>query len=89
MSSIFKLPISNAAKLMLVVFVIVGAVRMIDFIYYGQELRTLVSGIGFALMAYGLYKNGFSAPAQDKGGQLASYVGVALVLASIAARYLA
>jgi hypothetical protein len=88
-NSVLKAPISNAAKVMLVVFVIVGTIRMIDFIFYGQEIRSALSGIGFSLMAYGLYRNGFDKQAQDANGRYASYAGAILVLVSIAARFLA
>ena len=74
---------------MLVLFVIVGAIRAADFIFYGHEIRNALSGIGFSLMAYGLYRNGFEKQARDTGGRYASYAGLALVLASIAMRYLA
>ncbi|WP_166213063.1 hypothetical protein [Cognatiluteimonas telluris] len=89
MNSVLKAPISTAAKFMLVLFVLVGAIRIADFIFYGKELRNVFSGVGFSLMAYGLYKNGFTSPAQDRNGRLASYVGATLVLGAIAARYLA
>ena len=89
MNSVLKAPISNAAKVLLVVFVIVGTIRMIDFIFYGQEIRSALSGIGFSLMAYGLYRNGLEKQAQDPSGRYATYVGVILVLGSIAARILA
>jgi hypothetical protein len=87
--SVSKAPISNAAKVMLVVFVIVGTIRMIDFIFYGQEIRSALSAIGFSLMAYGLYRNGFEKRARHASGLYATYLGAALVLASIAVRFLA
>ena len=89
MNSALKAPISNAAKVLLVVFVVVGTIRMIDFIFYGQEMRSALSGIGFALMAYGLYRNGLEKRAQDASGRYATYAGVILVLGAIAARFLA
>ena len=89
MNSVLKAPISNAAKVLLVVFVIVGTIRIIDFIFYGQEIRSALSGIGFSLMAYGVYRNGLEKRAQDASGRYAMYVGVILVFASIAVRYFA
>jgi hypothetical protein len=84
-----KAPIGSAAKVLLVVLVIVGTIRMIDFIFYGQETRSAISGIGFSLMAYGLYRNSFGQQASNADGRYASYAGAILVLGSIAARYLA
>jgi hypothetical protein len=88
-NSVLKAPISNAAKVLLVLFVLVGTIRIVDFIFYGQEIRSALSGIGFSLMAYGLYRNGLEKQAQDASGRYASYVGVILVLGSIATRFLA
>jgi len=87
LNSVFKAPISNAAKVMLVVFVIVGTIRMVDFIFYGHEIRSAMSGIGFSLMAYGLYRNGFEKRAQNASGLYATYLGAILVLGSIAVRF--
>ena len=39
MNSISRSPLSGIAKVMLVLFVVVGAIRLVDFIFYGRELR--------------------------------------------------
>ena len=89
MNSISKAPITGSAKFMLVAFVILGVIRLADFIFYGQELRDLIAGIGFALMSFGIYKNGFGKDASDLPGRYASIAGIIMVLAAIAMRYLA
>lgn len=88
MNSISRSPLSGIAKVMLVLFVVVGAIRLVDFIFYGRELRDLIAGVGFALMGYGMYKNGLAREALDPGGRYASIAGVVLVLVAIAMRYL-
>ena len=89
MSSISKAPISGIAKVMLVIFVLAGVIRIVDFIFYGYEIRNLIAGIGFALMSYGLYKNGLAKEALDPSGRYASIAGIILVLLSVAVRFLA
>ena len=51
--------------------------NLVDFLFYGQQLRNLASGIGFALMAYGTYRN----------VQAASTVGLLLAAGSLVAKY--
>ncbi len=87
MNSIPKTRISNSAKLVLILFVVFGAIRIVDFIFYGQQTRDLLAGIGFSLMAFGVYKNGFGKTAPDANGRYASIVGAGLVLAAIVMRF--
>jgi len=88
---------STGAKIFMGVAAILAAVNMIDFIFYGQELRHLLAAVGFALMTYGTLKNGFSltrTAATDRpaavhaGGRYANNAGLLLVLASIALRFM-
>jgi hypothetical protein len=87
MNSVSKAPISGAAKLLLVVLVVIGVFRMIDFIFYGYALRDLLSSIGFALLAYGLYANGLERTSQNRASWYASVAGTVLALAAAIMRY--
>ena len=96
MNSVTNAPISAGAKIFMWLAAVVGAYQMIDFIFYGQEIRNLLASIGFALMAYGVRKNGFgqarpasgSPVAVDVVGRYATNVGTLLVLASFVLRFL-
>lgn len=75
--------------------VVLGAVNLIDYIYYGEQLDDLAAAIGFALMAYGAYKNGNrskpssdSDPTFDKYARYATVIGVLLMLGAMAMRHL-
>ena len=89
MNSISKAPMTGFAKFALVLFVVCGAIRFTDFIFYGQELHNLLSGVGFALMSFGVYTNGFAKEAINPAGRYASIAGAVMVIAAIAIRYLA
>lgn len=47
-----------------------------------HALRHALGGIGFALLAYGTYRNGFVTEARNLGGRHASLIGGAFLLAS-------
>ena len=86
---------STGAKIFIGVAAVLAAVNMIDFIFYGQEIRHLLAALGFALMTYGTLKNGFArAATADRpaavhaGGRYANNAGLLLVVASIALRFL-
>ena len=87
MTSITETPLSNSAKFVAVAFALVGAIRMADFIFYGQELRDVLAGVGFGLMSYGIYKNGFVTEARNTGGRYASLAGAILLIASVLVRF--
>ncbi len=93
--SVARSNLTSGAKVFLVVAVVLGAVNLVDFIFYGQQLYDLAAAVGFALMAYGTYKNGNRSrpssdndPTFDKRAQYAMVAGVLLALGVIAARYL-
>jgi hypothetical protein len=96
MNSVTKAPISTGAKIFVWVAAVVGTLHIIDFIFYGQEIRNLLTGLGFALMAYGVHKNGFGhiravadrPVTDDIGGRYATNIGALLVLVSVALRFL-
>ena len=64
-------------KVFVVVAILIAVGNLVDFVFYGQQLRNLASGIGFALMAYGTYRN----------VQAASTVGLLLAAGSLVAKY--
>ena len=48
----------------------------------------MISAIGYALMAYGTYKDRFNKEALDLGGRYGLIVGFVLVVAGFAMKYL-
>ncbi|MFQ3208345.1 MAG: hypothetical protein ACI9IT_002511 [Glaciecola sp.] len=64
-------------KFFVVFFSIFAVINLIDFTYYGQEIRYLVGATGYLLMAYGSYEN----------KHLLAILGAALAIASIAVKY--
>ena len=64
-------------KVFVVIAILIALGNLVDFLFYGQQLRNLASGIGFALMAYGTYRN----------VQAASTVGLLLAAGSLVAKY--
>lgn len=86
--------LTTGAKAFLVVAIILCIANLIDFAFYERRLTDLVVAVGFALMAYGTYKNGNRSrpdyegdPTFDKNAQYATGAGVILVLGSFVARY--
>ena len=88
MNSIFKAPISSGTKITLVIFFVASAINLIDFIFYVQEPRKMISAIGYALMAYGTYKNSFTKEALNLGGRYSLILGFVLVVAGFVMKYL-
>ena len=70
---------ATSNRVFLVLFSLFAAINLIDFMFYGQNLRNLFGAAGFGLMAYGWHKHIRSV----------SIVGAALVLSAILAKYLA
>ena len=81
------------AKLFMAAIAVSGASHMIDFIFYGRHVPDLTSGIGFALLAFGLYANstrGDRAAMDRSGNPLAYYgyvLGLLLVIAAIVMKH--
>ena len=73
-----KPELTTWSKVFVVIAILLSLGNLINFIFYGQELRNIASCIGFALMAYGTYRN----------VQAASMVGLLFAAGAIAARYL-
>lgn len=40
----------------LILFAVCGVICLFDFMFCHQELRNLISGIGFALIGFGIYQ---------------------------------
>jgi hypothetical protein len=85
--------LTTGAKIFLVVAAILGSINLIDFLFYGKRPTDLLIAIGFALMAYGTYRNGlrrFRDQAEPPRHRLANYasgVGVILVFGAVIASY--
>ena len=90
-----RLPLSTGTRVFLAVGVVISLVNAVDFLFYGQELHDLMAGVGFALMSYGVYRNGFrtdqagarSSVPLDQPARLANIAGIVLVLASFVIRF--
>lgn len=84
-------PLTTGARLFLALLAALGAVSLADFLFRGNRMTDLLIGIGFALMAYGVARNGLrrfarrNPPALDRKAAIASGIGTALVLGSIVA----
>ena len=75
-------------------FTLIGALRLVDFIFYGYHLVDLASAIGFSLMGYGLYKNGWRSksgsstdPSFDRIAHYGMIVGLVLGFGAMVARH--
>jgi hypothetical protein len=87
--------LTRGTKVFLVSLVVLGVIDLAFFLFWGKQLTDLVGAIGFALMAYGTYKNGnrkrpdneddltFSKKAQSAYG-----IGLVLVVGSVIASHL-
>jgi hypothetical protein len=64
-------------KLFVVFFSIFAVINLIDFIFYGQEIRYLVGATGYLIMAYSIYKNKY----------LLAILGAVLAMGSITVKY--
>lgn len=84
-------PLTTGARLFLALIGLLGAVSFADFLFHGHRITDLLIGLGFALMAYGVVKNGLrrpgdaGTPAPHRNAAIASGIGTALVLGSIVA----
>lgn len=81
-------------KAFLALAVVLAAISLVDVLLYGNHLRDLLLAIGFALMAYGTYRNGImgrpdsaNEPTFDKRARYLSGIGVALAVAGIIMGY--
>lgn len=88
-------PLTTGAKVFLVAAIVLCVVNFADFTFYGRRATDLIVAAGFALMAYGTYKNGNRSrpdyendPTFDRNAQYATVAGVILVLGAFVAQYL-
>lgn len=83
--------LSAGSKVFLAFAVVLSAVNFIDFVFYGWRIFDLCVGVGFALIAYGTYRNGLvgfggaDEMVVDKRAQYASGIGVVLALGAFVA----
>lgn len=89
MTSAAKQSFTLGGKLLVFLFALFAIVGFVDYTFYGQQLRNLLSGLGFSLLTYGALKNGFSAAhAQDAAAGYATILGSLILVAAIALRFL-
>jgi hypothetical protein len=93
MNSMARREISKGETFFVAVVVLLGAWDITDFIY-SRHLYDLAGGVGFALMAYGTYRNGHRKPPTDdndrsfdKLAHKANVVGLIFVIGSFAVRF--
>ena len=83
------------ANILAVGFSLFAILRLADYFFYGHKIPVLVSAIAFALMGYGLFKNGGrnrpSIPGEpfDQVAHWALILGVILGVGALAAKYFA
>lgn len=88
-------PLSTGTRAFLALGVVISLVNAVDFLFYGQQLHDLLASVGFALMSYGVYRNGFrtdqagarSSVPLDRLARLANIAGIILVVASFVLRF--
>lgn len=86
-----RVTLSAGSKVFLAFAVVLSAVNFVDFVLHGWRIVDLCVGVGFALIAYGTYRNGLvgfgSADERiiDRPAQYASGIGVVLALGAFVA----
>lgn len=81
--------LTTGGKILVFLFVLFAVVGFIDYFFYVQQVRHLLSGLGFSLLAYGGLMNGFSgARPRHPTGRYASIIGALILMVSIALRFL-
>ncbi len=76
------------AKFFLGFCVVLGLIRMADFIFDGQALHSLLGALGWWTLAYGAYRNGFAPKSlQSMAGNIATVVGIGLLTASFVMKF--
>ncbi|QDQ73552.1 hypothetical protein FNZ56_06530 [Pseudoluteimonas lycopersici] len=75
--------------------ILFGALRFIDFFFYGRHLYDLIAGSGFLIVAIGAYLNGFqtlealstSGKKSSINGYAFALIGFVLVVVSMIIKY--
>ena len=82
------------SRVMLVLMVVFSVVHALDFIFYGQKLKSVLAAVGFGLMAYGGWRNPMDQAAEDGGpairdplARTLTVVGIVLVAVSFVLRF--
>jgi hypothetical protein len=86
---------NRESRIWSVVATILGAVHMIDFIFYGKDYHNLVAALGFALMAHSAWRNGFQKLSNLRESEFRPFasayytavVGAVLVVVSLVIKY--
>ena len=81
-------------KVFLAFAAVLSVINLVDFMFYGWRLLDLVVAVGFALIAYGTYRNGLTGFGRrnetpvDRTAQYASGIGVAMALGAFVVEHL-
>jgi hypothetical protein len=83
MTSISRAPLSSSAKVVVGALALIGVIRLADFLFYGHRLEHLVAGIGFSLMGFGTFLNGFVTEDNSRFGRYCAGAGALLAVVSL------
>ena len=84
-----KTPTLRMPWILPTVFAFISTTHLADFLFHGRALSNAIGGVGYALMAYGMYKNGFATEERNTVGRATALSGAALTVASIILRHAA
>jgi len=89
MSTDIKPSFGAGAKFLLVLFALMALGGYVDYFFYDEGLRKLLTGLGFTLLTYGAVKNGFSyRQPRDKVAHMATIIGFLLAAGAFLMRFL-
>jgi len=89
MRSAMETPTLRNSWILPAAFALISAIYLVDFLFYGRALSNAIAGVGYALMAYGMHKNGFATEERSATGRATALLGAALTIASILLRHAA
>lgn len=89
MTSAPRQALPTGGKILVFLFVLFAAVGFIDYFFYDQQFRNLLSGIGFSLLACGAVTNEFSSSLpRHRAATFATVLGSLILVVAIALRFL-
>jgi hypothetical protein len=83
MAFISRAALNGSAKIVAGALVLIGIIRLIDFALYGRRLDHLLAGLGFCLMAFGTFTNGFVTEDRSRPGRYVAGAGALLAITSV------
>ncbi len=78
----------TGAKFFLGFTVIFGVIRLLEFIFDGQELHYLLGALGWFALGYGAFRNGYAPKSQQsRAANIITIVGIVFLTVSFALKY--